>query len=507
MSISRTRWARLGVALALGLTGAAVALPVGADEPAGEDAAEAHPVFGRAPQVSRLRNGLTVVSVPWNTPGIVAYYTLVRVGSRDEVERGHSGFAHLFEHMMFRGTERFPADVYEETIQSFGADNNAYTTRDFTLYTVTAPSSVLEELVDVEADRFQRLQYDEAAFRTETGAVQGEYAKNASNPFLPMWEAVSELAFERHTYGHTTMGYLRDICAMPGMFDYSRRFFRRYYTPDNTTLIVVGDVEHDELLRLARAKYGRWRGRRDRPRIPAEPALEGPKHRHIPWDGASPPRFFVAWRSPAFDGGHARGPRREAALKETAALEIVKGLAFAESAPLYQRLVVRDQTLLQLGAWENDFHRDPSLFMVTGVLKPAEGAPAFEATVQAIQEELGRIAAGEAADRIDAVRSHLRYRLLTGLETPDDVADLLGGFIAAGGSVDALDEYLAALASVTPDEVAAAARRVLTPERRVLVTLAPRTEADGPAPEAGPPCPEPEGADADEDADEEGGAR
>ena len=115
-------------------------------------------------------------------------------------------------------------------------------------------------------------------------------------------------------------------------------------------------------------------------RGPRASALEGPKHRHIPWDGASPPRFFVAWRSPAFDGGHARGPRREAALKETAALEIVKGLAFAESAPLYQRLVVRDQTLLQLGAWENDFHRDPSLFMVTGVLKPAEGAPAFEAT-------------------------------------------------------------------------------------------------------------------------------
>ena len=232
---------------------------------------DSHPVFGQAPTTERLRNGLTVVSVPWNTPGIVAYFTLVRVGSRDEVEPGHSGFAHLFEHMMFRGTERVPGDVYEQRIQSFGADNNAYTTRDYTLYTVTAPASTLPDLVELEAERFQRLSYSEDVFRTETGAVQGEYAKGASNPFLPMWEALSELAYTRHTYGHTTLGYLRDICAMPEMYNYSRRFFRRFYTPDNTTIIAVGDVEHTALRRLVNQHYGRWRGRRANPRVPVEP--------------------------------------------------------------------------------------------------------------------------------------------------------------------------------------------------------------------------------------------
>src|SRR6478752_9480558 len=99
--------------------------------------------FASPPEVTRLDNGLTVVTVPWSSPGIVAYYTLVRVGARDEVEKGHSGFAHLFEHMMFRGTERFPEKVYEERIQDLGADNNAYTTQDFTLYTITGPSSAL----------------------------------------------------------------------------------------------------------------------------------------------------------------------------------------------------------------------------------------------------------------------------------------------------------------------------------------------------------------------------
>src|SRR5688500_8261494 len=117
--------------------------------------------FTKPPQRSLLPNGLTVITLPWPSPGIVAYYTLVRVGSRDEVEKGHSGFAHLFEHMMFRGTKRFPQDVYEQHIQDLGADNNAYTTQDFTLYTVTGPRVALAEIVELEADRFQNLAYDE----------------------------------------------------------------------------------------------------------------------------------------------------------------------------------------------------------------------------------------------------------------------------------------------------------------------------------------------------------
>src|SRR5690606_1038216 len=199
-------------------------------------------VFSSPPRVERLPNGLTVISLRTDAPGIIAYYTLVRVGSRDEVEPGHSGYAHRFEHMMFRGTERFPQARYEETIQGFGADNNAYTTQDFTLYTVTAPSTVLAQVVELEADRFQHLAYDEPAYRTETGAVRGEYDTHVSSPFLRMWETLSALAFTRHTYGHTTLGYLRDIDRMPEELAYSRAFFRRFYTPDNATIIVAGDV-------------------------------------------------------------------------------------------------------------------------------------------------------------------------------------------------------------------------------------------------------------------------
>lgn len=448
--------------------------------------AQNHPVFGNAPQTTRLPNGLTVVSVQWNTPGIVAYYTLVRVGSRDEVEAGHSGFAHLFEHMMFRGTRTMPNREYDQRILSFGADNNAFTTRDYTLYTTTAPSTVLGELMQVESDRFRNLYYDESVFRTETGAVQGEYAKAVSNPGMAMWEALSEISFPRHTYGHTTLGYLRDICRMPTRFDYSRRFFRRFYTPDNSTLIVVGDVDHDELVRLARQHYGRWRGRRARVRIPTQQAPEGGR-RHIPWDGAAPPQMYMGYRTPAFDGGHARGARRAAALRETAALEVVKGLVFAESAPLYQKLVVQDRALLRMGASDGMFTRDPGLFIVSATLTPPSRD--FDAVVGSIQEAVAAVANGTIdAERFDAVRSHQRYSLLAGLQTPTDVAGLLGKIVAVGGNVGALDEYLEALAAVTPEDVARAARTYLIEDRRYVVTLAPRVDADGPAPEPGNPC-------------------
>lgn len=435
-------------------------------------------VFPTAPRIDRLPNGLTVVSVPWESPGIVAYYTLVRVGSRDEVEPGHSGFAHLFEHMMFRGTERNPQERYESTLQGFGASNNAYTTQDFTLYTLTAPSAELQTVVELEADRFQNLSYDEAAFRTETGAVRGEYDTHASNPFLKMWEALSELSFSQHTYGHTTLGYLRDIDAMPERYDYSRRFFRRFYTPDNTTIIAVGDVDHDRLMELVRANYGRWRGRRDQPRIPVEAAPTEGASRHIDWPAETAPRIFLGYRTPASMTGRRERDGRES-LRDTAALQVVHGLAFSEPSPLYQRLMVEERRLLELGSWAGDYTRDPHLFVASATL--AEGQ-SFDDILGAMQAEFDGFAEGELDPaRVEAVKSHLRYALLSELETPTAAADLIARTIAVFGSLEMLDELLAAIAAVTPEDVARVAREYLTTDRRFVVTL-----SHGEAPQASP---------------------
>src|SRR4051794_9746672 len=163
----------------------------------------AAPVFPYPLRQTVLDNGLTVISVPFESPGIIAYYTVVRTGSRNEVEPGLSGFAHFFEHMMFRGTPRFSQEKYNEQMKQLGADSNAFTTDDWTAYHTTAAAGALETLVELEADRFQNLSYDRAAFQKEARAVLGEYNKIASSPFLLLDETLQDTAYTKHTYKHT----------------------------------------------------------------------------------------------------------------------------------------------------------------------------------------------------------------------------------------------------------------------------------------------------------------
>ncbi|MBI2897562.1 MAG: insulinase family protein [Deltaproteobacteria bacterium] len=417
-------------------------------------------ILPEPPSVDTLPNGLRLVTVRWPSPGIVAYFTLVRVGSRDEVEPGKSGFAHLFEHMMFRGTERYPSERYERIIQEMGADNNAFTTSDFTLYTVTTPGQSLPRLVELEADRFAHLSYSEQAFQTETRAVLGEYNKSASSPDLQMWEALSELAFTRHTYGHTTMGYLRDIQRMPGSYSFSVQFLRRYYTPDNCTIFAVGDVDRDELLRLVSERYAGWTGRRDTPQIPLEPEQAEERSRHLSWQSATPPKILMGYRVPPFSTANV----------DTAALRVLYELAFGPSSDLYQRLVVAEQKLLSLGENGMDLNRDPGLLVVDAELR--EGTR-FDEITGAVTEELSRIAAGQIpAARIEEVKSHVRYGMQLDLETPDDVAVLLAYYAAMDGDVLAVDRFMTQLGEVGPADVARVAREYLTPTRRTTVTLA-----------------------------------
>ena len=135
------------------------------------------------PAIERtLANRLRIIVVNTGFPNLVSLQIPVQTGSRNEVEPGKSGFAHFFEHMMFRGTERYPAEAYQEIITRTGARQNAYTTDDYTNYHVTCAKEDLEQVLELEADRFMNLSYSENDFRTEARAVLGEYNKNSADP-------------------------------------------------------------------------------------------------------------------------------------------------------------------------------------------------------------------------------------------------------------------------------------------------------------------------------------
>src|SRR5687768_3040368 len=161
------------------------------------DVAEPHSgaILPFAPTERTLANGLRVIIVPTGFANVVSLQIAVSVGSRNEVEPGKSGFAHFFEHMMFRGTERFSPERYQTVLTAAGARSNAYTGDDLTDYHATFAKEDLETILDMEADRFQNLEYPEEDFRTEARAVLGEYNKNASDPLEKLFEVQRDRAF------------------------------------------------------------------------------------------------------------------------------------------------------------------------------------------------------------------------------------------------------------------------------------------------------------------------
>jgi zinc protease len=161
--------------------------------------------------VEELANGLKVIIVKTDYPDVVSMNIPVSTGSRNEVEAGKTGFAHFFEHMMFKGTPNYPQAKYDEILKNAGVDNRAYTTDDYTTFS----KEHLKTMLMLEADRFQNLVYSEAQFKTEALTVKGEYLKNTANPIRKLLEASRKIAFTEHTYQHTTMGFFEDIEAMP----------------------------------------------------------------------------------------------------------------------------------------------------------------------------------------------------------------------------------------------------------------------------------------------------
>lgn len=436
--------------------------------PAASPSGATKPLFPMT--VDKLDSGLTVVTVPFSAGGATAFYTLVRAGSRDEVEAGKSGYAHLFEHLMFRGTEKVSAREYERRMQGLGSDNNAFTTDDFTMYTPMIPKESLGELIDLEADRFQHLSYSQAAYKDETGAVLGEYNKDFSNPWWQIDEAIRELAFKKHTYGHTVIGYKKDVVAMPNAYDYSRSFFKRFYTPDDAVIFVVGDVDRQKVLDQVKQAYAGWTGKRAETKVDAEPEQNEARRKDLVWRGPTTPRLAVGWKV----------PQTSASMRDSAALAVIAALAFGEPSELYQRVVVKEQRALELSCDPDDaLHKDPGLFRVDAKLKPGEP---FEGVLDAIQATVDALAKGEVDQaRLDATKSHIKGRMILSMQTPGDVAVRLAYMHAVAGAPGAFDAYLAELTQVTKDDVARAAK-YLTTTRRNVVTLVPPKEQPKPAP-------------------------
>ena len=441
---------------------------------AGAPAAAAAPAAKAFPYPSELHtlpNGLRVVLVPYDSPGLVAYYTLMRVGSRNEPEKGRSGYAHFFEHMMFRGTRAHPGKEYNETVTKLGLNTNAFTDFDMTVYHLYGPARALPTIIEYEGDRFQNLQYDEAGFKTEAGAILGEYAKSASNPEEKLFEKVLDTAYEKHTYKHTVIGFLDDVKAMPGGFDYSREFFKRYYTPDNATIVIVGEFDKAATLAQIGKAYGGWQGRVDPVEVPREPKQTRSKRARVGWATPTLPRLTLVWHAPS------AGDLGSAAVEN-----LLNAYLFGPTSPLYQRYVLGKQLVDSMDPAYYD-HRDPFLF---GVLLRVKDAKDLKAVEQAVLKDVSALARGQVdAGRMNAVRSNLKFGNVMGLDKADSLAVALATSTAQTGDIDYINQLYARIEQLKPEDLSTFAKKNLLDSNRTTVTLLPLAATKGAAAKGG----------------------
>jgi len=405
-----------------------------------------------------LPNGLRIIIVPTGFPNIASIQIPVQTGSRNEVEPGKSGFAHFFEHMMFRGTKAYPPVKYQEILTKAGARQNAYTTDDYTNYHITFATEDLETMLKIEADRFQNLSYPEAAFKTEARAVLGEYNKNSANPINKLLEVQREHAFTAHTYRHTTMGFIRDIEDMPNQFQYSRTFFDRWYRPEYTTVIIAGDVKPAEAIRLVEKYWSGWKRGSFSVTIPQEPAPKGPVYAHVPWPDKTLPWVTIAFHGPAFSEVN----------KDLAAVDALVDLNFGQTSEVYKRLVEQEQKVDQLIPYVSPT-QDPSLVTVLARVKQMED-------VLSVRDELLKAAASATvapppAQRLADAKSNGRYGLVRSLDNTERIASTLARFVRFNRSYQTLNNYYRTADSLVPADLHNAAKKYFADARLVVTTL------------------------------------
>jgi zinc protease len=387
----------------------------------------------------KLDNDLKVVAVPYDSPGLAAFYIVVSVGSRDEVEEGVTGFAHFFEHMMFRGTDNYPKEKYREVLKSTGASANANTSGDRTIYHMTGNADKLELMFEIEADRFKNLNYPVHDFKAEAGAVKGEYTKNYASPYQQLFEGMRNTAFDVHTYKHTTMGFFEDIVEMPNQYDYSRTFFNRFYRPEYSTIVVVGDVKPEQIKKLAAKYFGDWEKGDFISKVPAEPDQQKTRYFHLQ-NNTIPPFLMLNYKGPAFNDIQIDMP----------ALDVISSILFSETSDLYKKLVLEERKVRFIGGGALD-SKDPNLFSIQASLISKED-------MQYVKNEVVKAIKAVKENGVDEklladTKSNLKYSFAMRIDNPDDIANTLCHFIALTGNTETINRVYKLYDQVSEEDI------------------------------------------------------
>jgi zinc protease len=408
-----------------------------------------------------LDNGLQIAvrSIP-STPavGVALYYD---VGSKDEVP-GRSGFAHLFEHLMFQGSARAAKGEHMRLIQSWGGEMNGSTSQDRTNFYAALPSSQLALGLWLEADRMQALDLSAENFENQRQTVMEERKQVIDDqPYGLAGLRLAELSHTAWAYSHPVIGTFEDLEA--ARFEEAVEFHRTWYRPDNATLGIAGDLDPDEAMALAEEYFGDIKNPATAPQIRsslAEPPRTAARVETIHDPLAQLPAVFI---------NHLVPPCNH---PDFFVYELIETILFrGPSSRLHRRMVIEDPVALQIGGG-HDPRRGPGLFSLSAV-----SSTGLDPIVSAYFEELERLAS-EPPSVAELTRAHnqLRAAWLFAQESPLAMAMSLGRAMVFYGDPDWDERYLPAITAVTAEDVQRVVTTGLTPESRVELRVLPGEE-------------------------------
>ena len=418
--------------------------------------------FAEAVKTITLKNGMTVIVWPDADIPSVSLYNFVRAGSRNEVA-GTTGLAHFFEHMMFNGTSRRAPGEFDRVMEALGGSNNAFTTEDLTVYYDSFPKTALEMILDLEADRLQNLAFVPEVVDSEREVVYSERRLRVEDDTQGrLIEQVQASAFIAHPYRNPTIGWPSDIKSWTS--DDLTHFFSTYYAPNNCTLVLVGDVDAEEIFRLARRYFEPIPAQTPPPAVRTlEPEQHGERRLVIEAPDAQTPLLQVAYHSLA------------AADPSMPALELLmRILTDGDSSRLHRALVEEQKLAIEVdGFWQEGF--DPGLAWF--VLTLPAGADVAQAEA-ALTSEIDAVARdGVRAAELAKAKSLVIADFWRNLATIAGRAQALGTYAVMHGDYRKLFEAPQGYERVTADEIKALAAQLLVTRNRTVGVLVPAEPA------------------------------
>lgn len=405
-----------------------------------------------------LSNGLRLLVVEDHSSPTLAYQTWFRVGSHDEVPN-YTGLAHLFEHMMFKGTKAHKEGEYFSILEHAGGEGvNAFTDHDYTAYVQEMPNTQLELAASMESDRMVNLVVNDEAFKTELQVVQNERRfRTENNPDGTIEQNLFGLAFKSHSYHWPVIGYQEDLDRMSA--EDARAFYVAHYNPSHATIIVAGDVNPEATLAVIKKYYGAIPANTAPvPAVTPEPMQKEARRQNIKLN-IQVEKLAVAYRVPSIND------------PEAPALEVLSAILSGGKSSRLHRALVETGIASSIEANSPD-NKDDSLFVISSNLQKGKKAAQAEA---AIQREINRILHEPVSEKeLERARNRMSYDYYTSLSSNGERARFLGYFEATANSFKKGIEFRKAVQEVTPEQVQKAAQHYFVSQNRTVLTASPK---------------------------------